>query len=155
MVLFTYLRTENLRDRGSSPLHILIFFFVELVFVIAVCNFARSWAFIQNLSTVALMNLFYMNDLSLSGNNQKRIELLLKSIRLIFLGWYISFILGRWSCWTLGWFNNRKGTSVDWAARAKQTTCLTNDRAANRAPEVEVSPFRALFRRQVTFLFSC
>ena len=26
IIVFTYLRTENLRDHGSSPLHILIFF---------------------------------------------------------------------------------------------------------------------------------
>ena len=30
-------------------------------------------------------------------------------------------------------------------ARANQTTALTNDRAANWAPEVAFSPFRALF----------
>ena len=38
-------------------------------------------------------------------------------------------------------------------ARANQKTGLTNDRAANWAPEVEFSPFRALSRRQMTFQF--
>ena len=32
--------------------------------------------------------------------------------------------------------------------RANQTTGLTNDRAANWAPEVEFSPFRTLSHRQ-------
>ena len=40
-------------------------------------------------------------------------------------------------------------------ARANQTTGLTNGRAANWAPEVEFSPFRALSRRQMTFPFCC
>ena len=40
-------------------------------------------------------------------------------------------------------------------ARAKQTTGLTNGRAANWVPEVEFSPFRALSRRQMTFPFCC
>ena len=35
-------------------------------------------------------------------------------------------------------------------ARANQTTGLTNDCAANWAPEVEFSPFRALSCRQMT-----
>ena len=39
-------------------------------------------------------------------------------------------------------------------ARANQTTGLTNDRAANWAPKVAFSPFRALSRRQLTFLFT-
>ena len=38
-------------------------------------------------------------------------------------------------------------------ARANQKTGLTNDRAANWAPEVEFSPFRTLSRRQMTFQF--
>ena len=40
-------------------------------------------------------------------------------------------------------------------ARANQTTGLTNGRAANWAPEVEFSPFRALSGRQMTFPFCC
>ena len=40
-------------------------------------------------------------------------------------------------------------------ARANQTTGLTNGRGANCAPKVEFSPFRALSRRQMTFLFCC
>ena len=36
-------------------------------------------------------------------------------------------------------------------ARANQITGLTNGRAANWAPEVVFSPFRALFCRQLTF----
>ena len=40
-------------------------------------------------------------------------------------------------------------------ARANQTTGLANGRAANWAPEVEFSPFRALSRRQMTFPFCC
>ena len=36
-------------------------------------------------------------------------------------------------------------------ARANQTTGLTNGRAANWAPEVVFSPFRALSCRQLTF----
>ena len=36
-------------------------------------------------------------------------------------------------------------------ARAIQTTGWTNGRGANWTPEVAVSPFRALFRRQHTF----
>ena len=40
-------------------------------------------------------------------------------------------------------------------ARANQTTGLTNGRAANWAPEVEFSPYRALSRRQMTFPFCC
>ena len=40
-------------------------------------------------------------------------------------------------------------------ARANQTTGLTNDCAANWAPEVEFSPFCALSRRQMTFPFCC
>ena len=35
-------------------------------------------------------------------------------------------------------------------ARANQTTRLTNGRAAEGAPEVEFSPFRALSRLQMT-----
>ena len=38
-------------------------------------------------------------------------------------------------------------------ARATQKTGLTNGRAANWAPEVEFSPFRAPSRRQMTFPF--
>ena len=41
------------------------------------------------------------------------------------------------------------------AARANQTTGLTNGRVANWAPEVEFSPFRALSRRQMTFPLCC
>ena len=40
-------------------------------------------------------------------------------------------------------------------ARANQTTGLTNGTAANWAPEVEFSPYRALSRRQMTFPFCC
>ena len=40
-------------------------------------------------------------------------------------------------------------------ARVNQTTGLANGRAANWAPEVEISPFRALSRRQMTFPFCC
>ena len=40
-------------------------------------------------------------------------------------------------------------------APANQTIGLTNGRAANWAPEVEFSPFRALSRRQMTFPFCC
>ena len=40
-------------------------------------------------------------------------------------------------------------------ARANETTGLANRRAANWAPEVEFSPFRALSRRQMTFPFCC
>ena len=40
-------------------------------------------------------------------------------------------------------------------ARANQTTGLTNRRAANWAPEVAFSPFRALSCRHLTFLFCC
>ena len=40
-------------------------------------------------------------------------------------------------------------------AYANQSTGLTNGRAANWAPEVEFSPFRALSRRQMTFPFCC
>ena len=39
--------------------------------------------------------------------------------------------------------------------RANQITGLTNGRVANWAPEVEISPFRELSRRQMTFPFSC
>ena len=39
--------------------------------------------------------------------------------------------------------------------RADQTTGLTNGRAANWAPEVVFSPFRALSRRQLTFPSCC
>ena len=39
--------------------------------------------------------------------------------------------------------------------RADQTTGLTNGRAANCAPEVVFSPFRALSRRQLTFPSCC
>ena len=35
-------------------------------------------------------------------------------------------------------------------ARANQTTGLTNDTAANWAPEVEFSPYRALSRRKMS-----
>ena len=35
-------------------------------------------------------------------------------------------------------------------ARANQTTGLTNDTAANWAPEVECSPYRALSRRKMS-----
>ena len=50
------------------------------------------------------------------------------------------------------WFSNRTGTSVDDGVRKlNQTTGLTNGWAANCAPEVEFSPFRALSRRQMTF----
>ena len=38
---------------------------------------------------------------------------------------------------------------------ANQTTGLTNGRAANWAPEVVFSPFRALSRRQLTFPSCC
>ena len=54
----------------------------------------------------------------------------------------------------LGWFSNRTGTSVDDGAR-KSNDCLTNGWAANWAPEVEFSPFRALSRRQMKFPFYC
>ena len=54
----------------------------------------------------------------------------------------------------LGWFSNRTGTSVDDGAR-KSNNCLTNGWAANWAPEVEFSPFRALSRRQMKFPFYC
>ena len=40
-------------------------------------------------------------------------------------------------------------------ARANQTNDLTNSRAANWAPEVVCSPFRALSRRKLTFPFCC
>ena len=40
-------------------------------------------------------------------------------------------------------------------AHANQTTGLTNGRAANWAPEVAFSPFRALSRRRLTFSFCC
>ena len=40
-------------------------------------------------------------------------------------------------------------------ARANQTTGLTNGRGANWTPTFEFSPFRALSRRQMTFLFCC
>ena len=40
-------------------------------------------------------------------------------------------------------------------ARANQITGLTNGRAANWAPEVVFSPFRALFCRQLTFPSCC
>ena len=40
-------------------------------------------------------------------------------------------------------------------AHANQTTGVTNGRAANWAPEVVFSPFRALFRRQLTFPICC
>ena len=40
-------------------------------------------------------------------------------------------------------------------ARANQTTGLTNGTAANWAPEVDFSPYRALSRRQMTFPFCC
>ena len=40
-------------------------------------------------------------------------------------------------------------------AHANQTIGMTNDRTANCAPEVTFSPFRALSRRQWTFLFGC
>ena len=40
-------------------------------------------------------------------------------------------------------------------APANQTTGLTNGRAANWAPEVVFSPFRALSRRQLTFPSCC
>ena len=40
-------------------------------------------------------------------------------------------------------------------ARAHQTTGWTNGRAANLAPEVVFSPFRALSRRQLTFPSCC
>ena len=52
------------------------------------------------------------------------------------------------------WFSNRTGTSVDNGAR-KSNNCLTNGWAANWAPEVEFSPFRALSRRQMKFPFYC
>ena len=54
----------------------------------------------------------------------------------------------------LGWFSNRTGTSVDNGAR-KSNNWLTNGRAANWAPEVVFSPFRALSRRQLTFPSCC
>ena len=38
-------------------------------------------------------------------------------------------------------------------ARPNQATGLTNGRAANWELEVEFSPFRALYHRQMTFLF--
>ena len=38
-------------------------------------------------------------------------------------------------------------------AGANQTAGLTNGRAANWAPEVEFSPYRALSSRQMTFPF--
>ena len=41
------------------------------------------------------------------------------------------------------------------AARANQTTGLTNGKAVNWSQEVEFSPFRALSRRQLTFPFCC
>ena len=41
------------------------------------------------------------------------------------------------------------------AARANQTTGLTNGRVANWAPEVEFCPFRTLSRRQMTFPLCC
>ena len=59
---------------------------------------------------------------------------------------------------TLGWFSNRTGTSVDdGPTQIKQLAwpSLTNGWAANWAPEVESSPFRALFRRQMKFPFCC
>ena len=40
-------------------------------------------------------------------------------------------------------------------ARANQTTGLINGRAANWAPKVVFSLFRALFRRQLTFPSCC
>ena len=40
-------------------------------------------------------------------------------------------------------------------ARTNQKAGLSNSRATNWAPEVEFSPFRALFRHQVTFPFCC
>ena len=40
-------------------------------------------------------------------------------------------------------------------ARAKQTTGLTNGRAANWAPEVVFCPLRALSSRQLTFQSCC
>ena len=40
-------------------------------------------------------------------------------------------------------------------ARANRTGGLTNGRAANWAPEVAFSPFRALSCRQLTFPFCC
>ena len=39
--------------------------------------------------------------------------------------------------------------------RANQTTGLTNGRAANWVPEVELSPFRGLTCRQMTFPSCC
>jgi len=39
--------------------------------------------------------------------------------------------------------------------RANQITGLTYGRVANWAPEVEIRPFRALSRRQMTFPFCC
>ena len=70
--------------------------------------------------------------------------------------WAASFWWRGWSRrkQTLGWFSNRTGTSVDDGAR-KSTTGLTNGTAANGAPEVEFSPYRALSRRQMTFPFCC
>ena len=52
------------------------------------------------------------------------------------------------------WFSNRTERQLT-TARANQTTGLTNDCAANWAPEVEFSPFCALSRRQMTFPFCC
>ena len=40
-------------------------------------------------------------------------------------------------------------------ACTNQSTGLTNGEAANWALEVEFSPFRALFRLQMMFLFCC
>ena len=55
------------------------------------------------------------------------------------------------------WFSNRTGMSVDDCASKSNNWLdqLTNGRAANWAPEVEFSPFRALSRRQMTFTFCC
>ena len=50
------------------------------------------------------------------------------------------------------WFSNRTERQLT-TARANQTIGLTNACAANWAPEVEFSPFRALSRRQMTFPF--
>ena len=61
---------------------------------------------------------------------------------------------------SLNWRQNPLQSATEWerqltTARANQRTGLTNGRVTNCAPEVELSPFRALSCPQLTFPSCC
>ena len=55
---------------------------------------------------------------------------------------------------SLSRFSNRTGTSVDDGAR-RSNNWRDQWQSSNWAPEVALSPFRALSRRHLTFSFCC